>query len=104
MALNPAHAGIKTCIDIHSLYRIQWVGFQGAPKSGFLTLSAPIKTKRKNYLSARQGLGLKFETDQKTFHVSERQILLKILIDYYSSHLDGFKRPKSLDVLKEVFS
>ena len=47
---------------------------------------------------------LKFDTNQKVFHVIERQILLKILIDYYSFHLDGFKRPKSLDVLKEVFS
>jgi len=47
---------------------------------------------------------LKFDSDQKVFHVIERQILLKILIDYYSFHLDGFKRPKSLDVLKEVFS
>ncbi|UFH36132.1 DNA repair protein RecO [Flavobacterium acetivorans] len=49
-------------------------------------------------------IGLKFETDQKTFHVIERQIVLKILIDYYSVHLDGFKKPKSLEVLKEVFS
>ena len=49
-------------------------------------------------------IGLKFDNDQKTFHVSERQQLLKILIDYYSFHLDGFKKPKSLDVLKEVFS
>jgi DNA repair protein RecO (recombination protein O) len=49
-------------------------------------------------------INLKFDNDQKTFHVIERQILLKILIDYYSFHLDGFKRPKSLDVLKEVFS
>lgn len=64
LALNPAHAGIKPCIDLHSLYRIQWVGFDGAPKSGFLTISAPIKTKRKYYLSARQGLGFRFETDQ----------------------------------------
>jgi DNA repair protein RecO (recombination protein O) len=47
---------------------------------------------------------LKLDNDQKTFHVIERQLLLKILIDYYSFHLDGFKRPKSLDVLKEVFS
>lgn len=47
---------------------------------------------------------LKFETDQKTFHVIERQIVLKTLIDYYSMHLDGFKKPKSLEVLKEVFS
>jgi DNA repair protein RecO (recombination protein O) len=49
-------------------------------------------------------IGLKFDTDQKIFHVIERQILLKILIDYYSFHLDGFKKPKSLEVLKAVFS
>jgi len=47
---------------------------------------------------------LKFDSDQKVFAGSERQILLKILLDYYSVHLDGFKKPKSLDVLKEVFS
>jgi len=49
-------------------------------------------------------IGIKFDNSQKMFHVSERQTLLKILIDYYSFHLDGFKRPKSLEVLKEVFS
>ena len=49
-------------------------------------------------------IDLKFDNNQKVFHVVERQILLKILIDFYSFHLDGFKRPKSLEVLKEVFS
>lgn len=49
-------------------------------------------------------IDLKFDNDQKVFNVAERQILLKILIDYYSFHLDGFKRPKSLEVLKEIFS
>ena len=49
-------------------------------------------------------LGLKFDNHQKIFHVIERQILLKILIDYYILHLDGFKKPKSLEVLKEIFS
>jgi hypothetical protein len=29
---------------------------------------------------------------------------LKTLMDYYSYHLDGFRKPKSLDVLKEVFA
>lgn len=48
-------------------------------------------------------IDLKLECEQKTFHVIERQILLKILIEYYLIHLDGFKKPKSLDVLKEVF-
>ena len=49
-------------------------------------------------------IDLKFDNNQKIFHVIERQIVLRILIDYYSFHLDGFKKPKSLDVLKEVFS
>lgn len=49
-------------------------------------------------------LDLKFDTQKKLFLASERQLLLKIIIDYYSIHLDGFKKPKSLDVLKEVFS
>lgn len=47
---------------------------------------------------------LKLDNSIKSFHVSERQALLKILLDYYAFHLDGFKRPKSLDVLKEIFS
>lgn len=47
---------------------------------------------------------LKFDSDQKVFAGTERQMLLKILLDYYKIHLDGFKKPKSLDVLKEVFS
>ncbi|WP_300567368.1 DNA repair protein RecO [Flavobacterium sp.] len=49
-------------------------------------------------------IDLKFDSDQKVFAGIERQILLKILLDYYSAHLDGFKKPKSLEVLKEVFA
>ncbi len=49
-------------------------------------------------------IDLKFDSDKKTFHIIERQIVLKILIDYYGFHLDGFKKPKSVEVLKEVFS
>jgi DNA repair protein RecO (recombination protein O) len=52
----------------------------------------------------RKLIDLKFDNNQKTFHITERQIVLKIIIDYYSLHLDGFKKPKSLEVLKEVFS
>ena len=49
-------------------------------------------------------IALKFDSDQKVFAGIERQILLKILLEYYTIHLDGFKKPKSLEVLKEVFS
>ena len=49
-------------------------------------------------------INLKFDSDQKIFAGIERQTLLKILLDYYAIYLDGFKKPKSLDVLKEVFT
>lgn len=49
-------------------------------------------------------LGLKLDSDQKVFTGSERQILLKILLQYYTLHLEGFRNPKSFEVLKEVFS
>ena len=48
-------------------------------------------------------LSLKLDSTTKAFHVTERQALLKILLDYYAFHLDGFRRPKSLEVLREVF-
>ena len=49
-------------------------------------------------------IGLRFSTGQKIFSSNERQILLQLLLDYYACHLDGFKKPKSLEVLREVFS
>ena len=52
----------------------------------------------------KKALELKFDSNQKVFAGTERQIILNTLLDYYTIHLDGFKKPKSLDVLKEVFS
>ena len=49
-------------------------------------------------------LNLRFEDTLKNFHKEERQLLLKILLEYYSIHLQGFKKPNSLEVLKEIFS
>lgn len=33
----------------------------------------------------------------------ERQQLTEILLDYYALHIEGFKKPKSLEVLKTIF-
>jgi DNA repair protein RecO (recombination protein O) len=49
-------------------------------------------------------IALKFDSNQKVFNGMERQLVLNILLNYYSIHLDGFKKPKSLEVLKEVFA
>jgi DNA repair protein RecO (recombination protein O) len=60
-------------------------------------------TEHETYLFKKL-VDLKFDSDQKVFASIERQILLKILLDYYLCHLDGFRKPKSLEVLKEVFA
>lgn len=52
----------------------------------------------------RRLMALKFDDAHKAFHVSERQALLKILVDYYAYHLEGFRAPQSLEVLREIFS
>ena len=49
-------------------------------------------------------LELRFDTAEILFNSKERQALLTIIIDYYALHLDGFRKPKSLEVLVEVFS
>lgn len=73
-------------------------------KEGYFTPFQSINslTEHETHLFKRL-LQLKFDSDQKIFAGIERQLLLKILLDFYTLHLDGFKKPKSLEVLKEVF-
>lgn len=49
-------------------------------------------------------LNLQFDSNQKIFTGYNRQMLLKILLKFYSIHLMEFRNPKSLEVLNEVFS
>lgn len=74
-------------------------------KEGYFTPFQSINslTEHETHLFKRL-LQLKFDSDQKIFAGIERQLLLKILLDFYTLHLDSFKKPKSLEVLTEVFS
>lgn len=50
-------------------------------------------------------LGINFDALNKVQYNSKtRQQLLLVLIQYFELHLSGFKKPKSLDVLKVIFS
>ena len=49
-------------------------------------------------------MALQSDDTQLNFNVSERQLLLKLLLEYYQLHLGTFKIPKSIAVLKDVFS
>lgn len=40
--VNPAYAGSRGSLDFAGLYRTQWVGLDGAPKTGTFTVNSPI--------------------------------------------------------------
>lgn len=57
LAYNPAYAGSRNVVAVTGLYRNQWVGIQGAPKTATLTADAP-------FANERIGLGIQFISDE----------------------------------------
>lgn len=57
LAINPAYAGSRNVTSATALFRNQWTGIDGAPKTGTLTLDAPI-------LDKRIGVGLQIFSDK----------------------------------------
>lgn len=50
-------------------------------------------------------LGIKFDYNNEILtNINQRKDMLNFLISYYEYHVPGFKRPKSVDILNEVFS
>jgi type IX secretion system PorP/SprF family membrane protein len=57
MALNPAYAGSREVLSATGLYRNQWVGIEGAPRTITFTLDAPVS-------KDQVGLGFQAYNDQ----------------------------------------
>ncbi|WP_233209641.1 type IX secretion system membrane protein PorP/SprF [Flavobacterium sp. 9] len=56
IGINPAYAGSRDVLSINGLYRTQWVGVDGAPKTMTFSLNTP--------LSNRLGLGFSVVNDK----------------------------------------
>ncbi len=56
LSINPAYAGSRDVLSIVGLYRTQWVGLDGAPQTGTLSLHSPV--------GERVGLGLNITRDE----------------------------------------
>lgn len=56
MAINPAYAGSRDVFSLVGLYRTQWVGLDGAPKTYTISAHTP--------LSEKVGIGLNITNDQ----------------------------------------
>jgi type IX secretion system PorP/SprF family membrane protein len=55
---NPATAGVSGNLDIVALYRIQWMGWENAPKTLFATANMPFRFMKKEH-----GVGVMFSKD-----------------------------------------
>ncbi|MDM1044989.1 type IX secretion system membrane protein PorP/SprF [Myroides sp. 1354] len=54
--INPAYAGSREGLNIFGLYRTQWVGLEGAPKTATLSVNTPLG-------ESGLGLGVNFVND-----------------------------------------
>lgn len=57
LAINPAYAGSRNVVSATALFRNQWTGIEGAPKTGTFTIDAPI-------LENKIGIGFQLITDK----------------------------------------
>jgi type IX secretion system PorP/SprF family membrane protein len=56
--INPAYAGSRDALSFGLLYRTQWVGIEGAPKTGTFTVNTPIGS------LDNMGLGISIVNDE----------------------------------------
>ena len=58
-----------------------------------------------NFTILKQLLGIKFDVDNSLdINANQKRDFLDMILLYFKLHLDGFKTPKSLSVLNQVFN
>ncbi|BFM43484.1 type IX secretion system membrane protein PorP/SprF [Flavobacterium sp. CFS9] len=57
VAINPAYAGSRGVLSVFGLYRTQWIGLEGAPKTSTLSINTPLK-------NSNLGLGVSLVSDK----------------------------------------
>lgn len=55
--INPAYAGSRGTLNVFGMYRTQWVGLEGAPKTANISISTPLG-------DSGLGLGVNFMNDR----------------------------------------
>jgi len=48
LSINPAYAGSQEALNIGLYSRIQWVGFEGAPRTNIVSIHSPLRNKKVN--------------------------------------------------------
>ena len=69
---NPAFLGTIKCIDLRAGYRMQWVGFEGAPVSKFGSVQYPFK---KKYYKNRNTHAVGLYISEDEVHLTTRTMI-----------------------------
>lgn len=85
---NPAFTGIGKCYEIYLGAKYQWLGFENAPRTQFVSFNTPLKFKR--YHKIQHGVGVYLELDRAPIHKQTHYKLsyaahLKVHRDIYLS-------------------
>ena len=75
LSFNPGYAGLNQSICATMLFRQQWSGFNGSPKTGLINVHAPIQL-------LRGGIGLTYLNDQLGF---EKNNIARLSYSYHQS-------------------
>lgn len=109
LSSNPAYAGSRDALSVTLLGRKQWVGFDGAPETGSLTLHSPLKNEH-----IALGLSVTYDKIGPTtnnmvyadvayrFQVSPSSKLsfgIKLGADIYSANFNGLIVNDNTDIL-----
>ncbi|GAA0550647.1 type IX secretion system PorP/SprF family membrane protein [Chitinophaga japonensis] len=62
LSVNPAYAGYKDAWYVNSIYRQQWTGFPGAPRTAGISADGPVRMRNNG---ARVALGGQFMADMQ---------------------------------------
>src|SRR2546426_6928517 len=62
LSVNPAYAGYKDALYLNTIYRQQWTGFPGAPRTGGISVDGPVHPLK---AGAGIGLGLQLMADME---------------------------------------
>jgi len=74
-------------------------------EGSFTSNNKPSSVSGENLRQFKKLLGINCDVlNQVDFNAANRQAVLSILIQYFELHLSGFRKPKSLNILKAVFS
>ncbi len=110
LPVNPALAGANGQLNVRSISRLQWVGFEGAPTSQILTFDSPIRDNKGGvgFMLMQDATGARTTTDWRVSGATHLQITEKTRLSAglnggVRQHAFGFSGLRAEDPSEAVY-